>query len=386
MIFCPRPKNDTTSFPITPPSQPDDNILELNLTTEQLTFGGTIGDIPNRGLSFNGQPDIFLAGVPYLRTIQDVTNIDTGKGDSPTPTSIHFEPGMWLSVPECTVNPKNAASVVRMASIPHGTTINAQGLAPERGTSTALGGVDKRPDFNHPDNILDTTPFQLGNFNAKVPFPSMKVANKNTARIPQNLDVFNTGKTITDEIIQNPNRILKNAIHDQDIRETISFEVTTGPSATGPVTAKLNGGGTANISFLAGTQSPITTAAPVIGNTPNAHADFMISKFWIETVEYKINVPRLTTRDRVLLKPTMPENSSAPTPIFAITPPPSVPAVPSEPKEIMIPGIQIQYSQTVSLNFGPPGQPDDRNPGILTWPHVSVATLVPSDPQPFAMP
>jgi len=34
-----------------------------------------------------------------------------------------------------------------------------------------------------------------------------------------------------------------------------------------------------------------------------------------------------------------------------------------------VPFIQIQYSQTVFLNFGP-----------LTWPHVSVATLIPADP------
>ena len=32
---------------------------------------------------------------------------------------------------------------------------------------------------------------------------------------------------------------------------------------------------------------------------------------------------------------------------------------------------QIQYSQSVFLNFGP-----------LTWPHVSVATLIPAAPIP----
>lgn len=58
-----------------------------------------------------------------------------------------------------------------MASIPHGTTINAQRLAPERGTSSALGGVNKPPDFNHPDNILITTPFWFGNIGGEGSIP-----------------------------------------------------------------------------------------------------------------------------------------------------------------------------------------------------------------------
>jgi hypothetical protein len=54
-----------------------------------------------------------------------------------------------------------------------------------------------------------------------------------------------------------------------------------------------------------------------------------------------------------------------------VTPPSKLPSVP---KTIKIPGIQIQYSQTVFLNFAG-----------LTWPHVSVATLCPKNPQPFTM-
>lgn len=90
LIFRPQQRNDTTL----PGAQgPNDNILELNLTTEQLTFGNTIGAVPNRGLSFNGQPDITIGGFPYLQTIQDVTNLATGKGDNPIQTGIHFETG-----------------------------------------------------------------------------------------------------------------------------------------------------------------------------------------------------------------------------------------------------------------------------------------------------
>jgi hypothetical protein len=97
----------------------------------------------------------------------------------------------------------------------------------------------------------------------------------------------------------------------------------------------------------------------------------MTARFWIETVAYEVNVPRLTTPGTLLLKPTMPIDSQAPTPVFAITSPRKLP---SEPKKILVPGIQIQYSQMVNLNFAG-----------LTWPHVSVATLVPTGPQPFSM-
>ena len=86
-------------------------------------------------------------------------------------------------------------------------------------------------------------------------------------------------------------------------------------------------------------------------------------------------VPRLTTHDPLVLKPTMPQGSTAPTPIFEIIPPSTLP---SEAKVVTVPGIQIQYSQTVNLNFGQSG-------AQLTWPHVSVATLVPTGPQAFKM-
>ena len=290
------------------------------------------------------------------------------QGDSPIPSGIHFEPGMWLFVPNSD-SPKNAPSVVRMASIPHGTTINAQGFAP----TSANNGP---PKFDLPQNILDTTPFNIGKFTSKIPFPSMDATNQQTARLPQNLKPFSDAGTINTDIIKNPNLVLKKAIDGQDIRETIVFEVTTGPT-NGPTSAKLNGGGTANISFLAGTQNPITTASPGANDTPNAHAAFMTARFWIETVAYTVNVPRLTTRDRFLLRPVMPKasdgkDSTAPTPVFVITPPQKLPA---EAQTVKIAGIQIQYSQTVNLNFA-----------TLTWPHVSVATLVPSDPQPFTIP
>ena len=342
-----------------------------------MTFGGTIGGIPNRGLNINKQKTIFLDGIPYLQTVQDVTNPNTGRGDNPEASDIHFEPGMFLFVPGST-SPENPTSVVRMASIPHGTTINAQGLAPKRVTTTNLGGTAGPPNFDIADNVIDITPFLLGKFDSKINFGAMKIKqqNDNAARIPQDLSLFSTNGTITEQIIKNPNLILKNAISGQKIVETITLDFSTGPCIAGPGASKLNGGGTANISFLAGTQNPTpTTAEPGNNDAPNAHAAFMTSRFWIETVAYQVNIDGFTTRTPRQFKPTMPKGSTAPTPVFLITPPAKLPA----PKQtITVPGIQIQYSQTVNLNFGPQGS-------ILTWPHVSVATLVPSDPQPFTM-
>lgn len=134
----------------------------------------------------------------------------------------------------------------------------------------------------------------------------------------------------------------------------------------------MNGGGTANISFLAGTQATITTLPPdAATGTPNAHAAVMTSRFWIETVAYEINVPPFMIPGTKTLKPVMPKDSQAPTPQFLISSPPKLP---SPAQKIMVSGVQIQYSQMVNLNFAG-----------LTWPHVSVATLVPKNPQPFAM-
>jgi hypothetical protein len=184
LIFRPRPNNDTTPFPIPPAADsPADNILELNLTTEQLTFGRTIGKIPNRGLNLNNQADIFLGGLPYLQTIQDVTNPVTGRGDRANPVDIHFEPGMWLNVP-ATTSPDNKPSVVRMASIPHGTTINAQAFSPPQ-AKTQLGGEAKGPTFA----TLDTTPFPIGVITNRLNgvFQSMDAAQTNRPRIPQDL-------------------------------------------------------------------------------------------------------------------------------------------------------------------------------------------------------
>lgn len=152
LIFRPNsgpPHGTTFTNPVSPlpPIAPSENVLELNLTSETLAFSNNLGSIPNRGLG--GQSDIFLNGVPYVQSISDVSNPKTGKGDA-NPSPIHFEPGLWMHVPATSTDPVLGESLVRMASIPHGTTINAQCLAP----TTSIAGP---PTIQ----LLTSGPFRL---------------------------------------------------------------------------------------------------------------------------------------------------------------------------------------------------------------------------------
>src|SRR5690349_10810111 len=117
-------------------SGPKDFFLELNRTEETLDFT----DITGTGIANRGglQTDIALGGIAYLQQIRD--SLDKSHQ--------HFEPGVWLNVP-ATTNPREPPTVVRMGSIPHGTTINLQG------ESSAVPGP---PRFN----AASITPFKVG--------------------------------------------------------------------------------------------------------------------------------------------------------------------------------------------------------------------------------
>jgi hypothetical protein len=327
-----RPQNfakSPTDLPV-PGVGIDDNILELNLTEETLSFSAPLGSIPNRGMV---NKDIFLNGVPYLQTINDIS-------DPSQPVGIHFEPGVWLRVPT-TDAPKENASLVRMASIPHGTTITAQGRS-----ATDPGA----PTFKK----IDITPFAVGDPTARIRFDSQTASKPKTFRLPQDLTHFITAGTITQAILDNPNLVLKNRIAKQTITETTAIDIATKPKSP------LFGGGTDNIAFLLGDAT---------GGSPNADAVEMTATFWIETVSEKITVPPCT--------PTAPATvvgssaAGAPVPTFRVTPSHDITSNTS----LTVTWTQIQYSQTVLLNFN-----------RLSWPHVSVATLVPKDPIPVNMP
>ena len=327
-IFRPDSVATPTPLPIPVPLG-GDNVLELNLTEETLSFSPSLGSIPNRGSG--NQADVFLNGVPYLQTISDVTLPSQ-------PVGIHFEPGIWLSVP-VTTDPAEGATVARMASIPHGTTVEAQG------TFSTITGKPTIP-------VVDITPTVIGNPAKKITFPSQTATDDKTPRIPQNLAPFITAGTITQAMLTDPNTLLRNHIASQNITSTTVISISSDPAAP------LFGGGTDNIAFLLGD--------PAAAN-PNADAVRMDATFWIETVEYTIEVPVFEPGHPPLIIPAPTGAEGQPVPHFLVNPPMPI----KEPRYITVQAPQIQYSQQVFLNFNG-----------LTWPHVSVATLVPSDPVP----
>ena len=325
-----RPDSVATPTPLPIPVPPGgNNVLELNLTEETLSFSPSLGSIPNRGSG--NQADAFLNGVPYLQTISDVTFPSQ-------PVGIHFEPGIWLSVP-VTTDPAEDATVARMASIPHGTTVEAQG------TFSTIAGKPTIPG-------VDITPFVIGNPAKKIPFPSQTATDDKTPRIPQNLAPFITAGTITQAMLTDPNTLLRNHIASQNITSTTVISISSDPASP------LFGGGTDNIAFLLGD--------PAAAN-PNANAVRMDATFWIETVEYTIEVPVFEPGHPPLVIPAPTGAEGQPVPHFLVNPPMPI----KEPRHITVQAPQIQYSQQVFLNFKG-----------LTWPHVSVATLVPSYPVP----
>ncbi|MFI9385227.1 heme-binding protein [Kutzneria sp. NPDC052558] len=213
-------------------SRPDQHnnkpfFLELNATRETLSFTSIGGPIPNRG---SGQDDIFFKGVHYLQQISDAA----------TNGALHLEPGMWLNVP-ATTDPAAPASVVRMATIPHGDALLAQG------TSTIVAGP---PQIN----AADSTPtFSTG------PNAGQKLTGAY-------LDPFTRTRPphgIPRAAIANPNVVLTEAIAKQKILETTVLIVDT----TFPVGGLA--GGIQNIPFV----------------VKNANATSMSAIFWVEKVE-----------------------------------------------------------------------------------------------------
>lgn len=316
-----RPNSTQTPTPL--PSGPavGDNVLELNLTSETLSFSSPLGSVPNRGMV---QGDAFLNGVPYLQSINDVTI-------AAQTTGIHLEPGLWVIVPP-TTNPQEVTTLVRMASIPHGTTINAQG------TARTFAGAPTIPPVSITPSFLAT--------GAPIVFPSQTAANAHTPRIPQDLGPFIAAGTITQAMLDDPNSVLRNRLVGQHVISTTEISISTNP------VVPLIGGGTDNIAFL----------------IPNADAVQMTATFWIETIEHTIVLPQPVANQPLHIQPKPAGPGPVPAhlvPTFTLTPPHGIAAG----HTIKLRSTQIQYTQTVFLNFN-----------RLRWPHVSVATLVPAGP------
>jgi len=224
-----------------------DRFLELNKTDETLVATRIHGPIPNRGLAM---ADINMHGLTYL---QQISESSTGAG-------LHVEPGIWARVPP-TTDPHEPASVVRMASIPHGTVILAQGIA-----STQQGGSLQIPD----NNIL---PFFFG---------QAAPANNQFRSVAGTFDELDLSQStqfrfvapgVKQAMVKNPNKVLQDALQSS-LQGTTLKSLTVLHVATNHSVIKA-GGGTANTAFLA-----------TSGNPPggNANAVRVEATFWIETI------------------------------------------------------------------------------------------------------
>jgi hypothetical protein len=249
-----------------------DHVLELNMTFEQLDFGPSLEQIPNRGLL---QRNMSLHGLNYLQKISDSSEQDKLQ---------HFEPGLWVLVPP-TDDPREPRTVARLACIPHGTTILAQG------TVEHFVGRPTIPE-------ISIAPFPIGFPADAQPFPEQNLREHTRFRIPRHPAAHG----IRQLMVNDPNSVLRSATAHRSIEKGTKLDVATHGS--------LPGGGASEIAFLKG--------GP---DGPNAHTASVTATFWLITFEGD-----------------------------------------SEPQ-------QLQYSQTVLLNFH-----------HISWPHVTVATLIKTPP------
>jgi hypothetical protein len=277
--------------------------LELNQTSETLRFDPIASSIPNRG---NAQDDIELFGLTYLQKISDAV----------TGGALHIEPGIWVTVP-ATTEPQETASVARMATIPHGNAMLAQGTA---------FLVQNLANGTFPIQPANTAPFPQGTpmpaGGTQGGFPEYDLSNITPAAAnsrtpfgdtpPVPLPAAINGVPMQ-TVVNDPTRLLQAALQGQFIEEMVVLQIATVASLdfkANPVPVKNGGGGIENIAFL----------------ETNADAALVFATFWIEKIKH-------------------------PAHHF----------------------MQLQYVQTVMLNF--PLLPAGKPPVPFSWPHVSVATL-----------
>jgi hypothetical protein len=215
--------------------------LKLNSTQETLTFARVGAPIPNRG---SGQDDIQFLGLHYLQLINDAVDH----------SALHLEPGLWLNVP-ATDDPKAGASVVRLATIPHGDSFLAQGTFLNVTGGPKIDPVDSTPFKLDPATgarVNETSPQYLAPFTSTPLPPSIPVGS-----------------------IANPNLVLTQAITSQKIANTVVIFVSANPvggingTPVAPPAKPNDVGGIVNIPFV----------------TANANVISFSAIFWIEIVE-----------------------------------------------------------------------------------------------------
>ncbi len=229
-----------------------DRFLELNLTDDKLVFTRINGPIPNRGLDM---PNINMHGVTYMQQINEAGNPAAG---------LHIEPGIWALVPQ-TSNPAEPQTVVRMASIPHGTVINAQGIF-----QVVAGGPQNIPDNNILPFFFNTPAPTNAQFDqVALTFSELDLS------IPTQFRQKPAGISQADlqNIVKNPNSVLQNALHASLQGTSMTSRTFLHISTTDSIIK--GGGGTANTAFLTASTDP---------QVGNARATQVQATFWIETI------------------------------------------------------------------------------------------------------
>jgi hypothetical protein len=297
--------------------------LELNQTFETLSFTPISSSIPNRG---DVVDDIELFGLTYLQKVSD----------SVTGGALHIEPGIWVHVPsqDSGTPTGTTQSVFRLGTIPHGNALLAEGsatkLEPFAGNPfdpSRVAAVNTSPFPIHTTmpvagTLSEFAPYDLSNLTpAAVDF---RTPAGNSPAIPLPTTILGVPMQ---SVILDPTKLLTAALSEQDIESMVVINVATvgsvlqaqpDPGGTAPPPKDIllgfnTGGNVGNIPFLG----------------PNANVATAFATFWIERIK-------------------------GPTPDTGF--------------------VQLQYVQTVLLDFPviTPGNP----PGaLLSWPHVSVATL-----------
>jgi len=321
--------------------------LEFNLTSETTQFSPISSSIPNRGFE---QADIELFGLTYLQQISDAT----------TGGALHIEPGIWVTVPATTEPPLSPPAggqlVARMANIPHGNSLLAQGVATtfngppviDPGANPVSGGnpsFSLFPSFN--STPIDLAPALAAGvpLGAPVFAPGTSEAqskpgggfseytltnppNPTNTRTPLGNVPPVLPPSITQALVNDPLVLLQQTIQDQiaqgysfsgvalNIATVTSITFFNAPVINGkplpgttPVNLAQAGGGIENLAFL----------------VPNAQSVLVYATFWLEKLTH-----------------------------------------PSQ-----RPSMQLQYAQMTMLNFPAliPGQPN------FSWPHIQVGTL-----------
>ncbi|WP_265442807.1 heme-binding protein [Flexivirga meconopsidis] len=329
--------------------------LQLNQTQETFDVTPIGSAVPNRAC---GCDDIDLYGLTYLHKVKDRS----------TGSALHIEPGMWMIQPPTDYPsvhaPAGGQIVYRMASIPHGNTLLAQGAAanfsgtPIVANSVAPYALSDFLSFNSTP-ITGATPPEVAIMNVAgsseagttrsdhlVPFDQYNLSIPESAEnprtpyatrppeppLPREIDGVPMQQLVNDPITLLQAEVQRqvdagysfegvaiNVLTQQQVGFRKHVNDPYGPYDT--VSPSNAAGGLTNTPFLAG-------GDPVGHMGPNAAAALVYATYWIS---------RLT-----------------------------------HPDDNRPPIMQLQYAQMTVLNFEILNMPDQ---GIIGWPHVSVATL-----------